>query len=120
MNITPEEFLRSLEESVRELPSVLREWDQIDGDLRVEYADQLAWLLDHEQEALERARKHGNVRQWPTAMRLAVANRVLFDLADVIREKMGIRVDGLTRGLTASPHGADARAADEPQLAMAI
>ena len=41
MNISLDQYIDGLERSVRELPAVLAEWDQIDSELQIEYVDQL-------------------------------------------------------------------------------
>lgn len=90
MNITVDQYLRSLERSVRELPSVLSAWRTLDPDLCGEYADQLAWLLTAQPEVLAIAATQGRVAD--VAGRLVRANATLLALRDSIVDLMGVDV----------------------------
>jgi len=88
MNLTIDQFLSSVERSVRELPTVVREWHSIDDDLQQEYADQLSWLLGSYAEVMAMAATQGRLSE--VEQRLATANAALLDYRDALNDLMGV------------------------------
>jgi len=93
MNLTLDEFLRSLERSVDELPALFAEWDAIDPELYDLYASQLGWLLRARHEATAMATGQGRVIE--VAVRLAFANAKLLRLRDSLVLLMGLDLDDI-------------------------
>lgn len=97
MNLTTDQFIRGLERSVSELPSVLNEWESLDQELRTEYADQLDWMLRTRQFASDRAASEG--RGIEIAQRVAAVNAALFAVRAAIADTMGLSVEGETTSI---------------------
>jgi hypothetical protein len=98
MNLTIDQFIDGLERSVRELPAVLAEWEDIEVELREEYTDQLLWLLRSRSDVLARATQ-GN-RYLELAQRIVAATCAMFQIREGIREKMGITTDRIVPYVT--------------------
>lgn len=101
MNITIDKYLSGLERSVRDLPELVRTWEDIDESLRDEYVEQYRWLLDARDEVLSGA----GSRMAEVAQRLARANVELFAMRRALEELMDIGADRILRvSLARTPH----------------
>lgn len=87
MNITIEQFIEGLERSVRELPSILEDWDGLDDELREGYTEQLLWLLKSRAAVLANV---AGTRHLDAAQRIATATAALCHLKRELDEVMGI------------------------------
>lgn len=85
--------------SIEQMPSRLKEIFQkkthpLDEELWEEWTRQVEWTLDHRLEALERAAKEGRVEE--ATRRIEAATEAFLELADDIREQMGIDLEQIT------------------------
>lgn len=53
MNLTKEQFVSGLEQSVNSIPGVLEEWAFFDDEIRDEYVEQFNWMLNKTSEILK-------------------------------------------------------------------
>jgi len=91
MNLTLDQFIDGFERSARELPSVFEEWNEIDLELREEYADQLLWMLQARPDVVARATRER--RYIELVQRINAVTSALFDMRGALAEKMGIPTD---------------------------
>jgi hypothetical protein len=113
MNLTIDQYILGLERSVRELPDVLAEWDELEDELREEYAAQLLWLLRVRADVGMRAVHEKRFLELEN--RIGTATAALFNMRQDLREKMGITTDCLVPRLSYT-------ATDPPEhpVAMAV
>jgi hypothetical protein len=119
MNLTLDQFFDGLERSVRELPGVLSEWEELESELRDEYADQLLWLLRSRADVLARAAREERYLEF--VQRMVNATVAMLHLRDEIRDALGISVDEIVPDVTFIDTDDDAPIAqDEWPLALAV
>jgi len=112
MNLTLDQYLNGLERSVRELPAVLLEWDDIEPDLQDEYVDQLTWMLHVRPDVARRAEQEG--RYLDVMQRINAATSAMFHMREQLREKMSVSVDRIV------PYTAYAATDCDSNFAMAV
>jgi hypothetical protein len=121
MNLTLDDYILSLEDSARELPAVLAEWDEIDPELQDGYIDQLSWLIRVQRQVALRARDEGRERE--ISERLIAANAAMGTLRESLLELMGIKLPAVAvppPPASGPPQASFSYAAQASQLAPRI
>jgi len=88
MNLTLDQYINGFERTARELPELLGRWESIDHELREEYAEQLAWLLESRSEVHALAERAS--RGVEIAMRTALATAAIFSMRAALAQAMNL------------------------------